>query len=145
MVRCCVAPWNTWDRRKKIYNIEMNCFTFKLWLTLSHTSSWNYIIRMCSFSLLPFLSLTFFSVLLTLVCSLPSNSLLLTLSLSLHAVNIMRRICLSVLCVFVSCAPRNSRTFGACRRRYALNSSLTSCCSFWENITIFFSERSLWD
>lgn len=48
----CVAPQITrrWEKKQQI-NTEMNCFTFKLWLTLSHTSSWNYITQMCARSL----------------------------------------------------------------------------------------------
>lgn len=31
------------NNHRNAHNDEMNCLTFKLWLTLSHTSSWNYI------------------------------------------------------------------------------------------------------
>lgn len=61
-----------------------------------------------------------------------------------YIVNIMRRICLvGVVSVFVSCAPRNSRTFGACRRRYALNSFLSLHAVHFEkseNISSFWKD-----
>lgn len=37
-----IENWKSKNHRNAL-NDEMNCLTFKLWLTLSHTSSWNYI------------------------------------------------------------------------------------------------------